>query len=123
MTLSRTSLLGSIGILLVLPLLTQSSYFHHLLVLWMLFALLALSLNIIVGYLGELSFGHAAFFGIGAYAAAILTMEYGLPAMAALLAAGLIAGLFGVVIGYVALRIGARNSRSSRSASARSSTP
>jgi branched-chain amino acid transport system permease protein len=105
MTLSRTSLLGSIGIMLVLPLLTQSSYFHHLLVLWMLFALLALSLNIIVGYLGELSFGHAAFFGIGAYAAAILTMEYGFPAILALLAAGLIAGLFGVVIGYVALRI------------------
>ncbi len=105
MTLPRASLLASIGVLLVLPLLTGSSYFHHLLVLWMLYALLALSLNIIVGYLGELSFGHAAFFGIGAYAAAILTMEYGAPAIAALLAAGLIAGLFGVVIGYVALRI------------------
>jgi len=105
MTLPRASLLASIGVLLVLPLLTQSSYLHHLLVLWMLYALLALSLNIIVGYLGELSFGHAAFFGIGAYATAILTMEYGVPAIAALLAAGLVAGLFGVVIGYVALRI------------------
>jgi branched-chain amino acid transport system permease protein len=103
--LPRLTLLASIGVLLVLPLLTQSSYFHHLLVLWMLYALLALSLNIIVGYLGELSFGHAAFFGIGAYAAAILTMEYGVPAILALLAAGLVAGLFGVVIGYVALRI------------------
>ena len=81
MTLPRASLLASIGVLLVLPLLTGSSYFHHLLVLWMLYALLALSLNIIVGYLGELSFGHAAFFGIGAYAAAILTMEYGVPAI------------------------------------------
>jgi branched-chain amino acid transport system permease protein len=101
----RLPLLLSIGVLLVLPLLTGSSYFHHLLVLWMLYALLALSLNIIVGYLGELSFGHAAFFGIGAYAAAILTMELGLPALLALLAAGLIAGLFGIVIGYVALRI------------------
>ncbi|MCZ7620816.1 MAG: branched-chain amino acid ABC transporter permease [Xanthobacteraceae bacterium] len=105
MMLSRISLVAAIGVMIVLPLLTQSSYFHHLLVLWMLYALLALSLNIIVGYLGELSFGHAAFFGIGAYAAAILTMEHGVPALLALVAAGLIAGLFGTVIGYVALRI------------------
>jgi branched-chain amino acid transport system permease protein len=105
MMISRISLVASIGALVVLPLLTQSSYFHHLLVLWMLYALLALSLNIIVGYLGELSFGHAAFFGIGAYATAILTMEHGFPALAALIAAGIIAGLFGAVIGYVALRI------------------
>jgi len=105
MSLTRISLLASIAALLVLPLLTQSSYFHHLLVLWMLYALLALSLNIIVGYLGELSFGHAAFFGIGAYVTAILTMEYGVNSIVALLAAGLIAGLFGAVIGYVALRI------------------
>ena len=105
MTATRISLLASIAALLVLPLLTQSSYFHHLLVLWMLYALLALSLNIIVGYLGELSFGHAAFFGIGAYVTAILTMEYGVNSIVALLAAGLIAGLFGAVIGYVALRI------------------
>lgn len=99
------ALLASIAVLIALPLLTQSSYLHHLLVLWMLYALLALSLNIIVGYLGELSFGHAAFFGIGAYTSAILTMEYGMPGVAALLAAGIVAGLFGVVIGYVALRI------------------
>ncbi|WP_137392377.1 branched-chain amino acid ABC transporter permease [Rhodoligotrophos defluvii] len=89
----------------LLPLLTGSTYFHHLMVLWLLYALLALSLNIIIGYLGELTFGHAAFFGIGAYAAAILGMDYGLAGIPGILAAGLVAGLFGLVIGYVALRI------------------
>jgi branched-chain amino acid transport system permease protein len=71
----------------------------------MLYALVALSLNIITGYLGELSFGHAAFFGIGAYTTAILATRFGLPGIVGLVAGGLIAGVFGTVIGYVALRI------------------
>lgn len=94
-----------VGAALVLPLLTGNTYYHHLLVLWMLFSLLALSLNIIVGYIGELSFGHAAFFGIGAYVAAIMGMDLGVPGVVGLVLAGLIAGLFGFVIGYVSLRI------------------
>lgn len=94
-----------VGAALVLPLLTGNTYYHHLLVLWMLFSLLALSLNIIVGYIGELSFGHAAFFGIGAYVAAILGMDLGVPGVIGLILAAAIAGLFGFVIGYVSLRI------------------
>lgn len=94
-----------IAILAILPLLTGSTYLHHLLVLWMLYALLALSLNIIIGYLGELTFGHAAFFGIGAYAAAIFGMDFGVGGIGGLVLAGVIAGIFGLVIGYVALRI------------------
>lgn len=88
-----------------LPLLTPSTYLHHVLVLWLLYALLALSLNVIIGYLGELSFGHAAFFGLGAYASAILTMQTGAPVWLGFVAAGLIAGLLGFAIGYVSLRI------------------
>ncbi len=100
-------LLPSLGIALLLaaPLAATNPYLQHLLVLWLLYALLALSLNIIIGYLGELSFGHAAFFGIGAYASAILTMNVGAPPWLGLVAAAVIAGLFGLVIGYVALRI------------------
>ena len=97
--------LVAIALLVVLPFLTGNTYLHHLLVLWMLYALLALSLNIITGYLGELSFGHAAFFGIGAYTAAILSVQYGWPGIAGLIVAGVLAGIAGAVIGYVALRI------------------
>lgn len=97
--------LALIGAAIALPVVTGNTYYHHLLVLWMLFSLLALSLNIIVGYIGELSFGHAAFFGIGAYVAAIMGMDLGIPGVLGLVLAGLIAGLFGFVIGYVSLRI------------------
>lgn len=88
-----------------LPLATGNTYFHHMMALWMLFSLLALSLNVIIGYVGELSFGHAAFFGIGAYVAAILGMHTGLSGLEGLVLAALVAGLFGFVIGYVSLRI------------------
>ena len=94
-----------IALLLALPLAAVGDYFQHLLVLWLLFALMALSLNIIVGYLGELSFGHAAFFGLGAYASAMLTVYAGLPFWFGLVASAVVAGFFGLVIGYVSLRI------------------
>jgi len=104
---SRSLLAGAVGtgLLVLAPLAAVDSYFQHLLVIWMLFALMALSLNIIIGYLGELSFGHAAFFGLGAYASAMLTVQAGLPFWVGLIASPLIAGLFGLGIGYVSLRI------------------
>lgn len=103
--LQRATPLALIAVAALLPFLTSNTYLHHLLVLWMIYSLLALSLNVIIGYIGELSFGHAAFFGIGAYTAAILCMEAGLPGIAGLAAAAIVAGIFGFIIGYVALRI------------------
>lgn len=94
-----------IVVALLIPAVTTNTYVHHVLVLWLLFAMLALSLNIIVGYVGELSFGHAAFFGLGAYASALLTMQFGLPVILGFAAAGLTAGILGFAIGYVSLRI------------------
>ncbi len=91
--------------LLLLPLAVSGSYARHILVLWGIFALLALSLNIILGYLGELSFGHAAFFGIGAYTSALLALGAGMPFWGGLVCAALLAGLAGLFIGYLTLRI------------------
>ena len=105
MTRRSLAVAGGVAALIILPFLTGNTYLHHLLVLWMLYALVALSLNIITGYLGELSFGHAAFFGIGACTTAILATRFGVPAIVGLVAGGLMAGVFGAVIGYVALRI------------------
>lgn len=89
----------------LLPMMTPSTYFHHLLVLWVLYAILALSLNIVIGYLGELSFGHAAFFGIGAYASALTVMDLGMSPVLGLVAATVVAGIIGGLIGFAALRI------------------
>ncbi len=91
--------------LLLLPLAMGNDYVLHMLTLWALYSLLALSLNIVVGFLGELSFGHAAFFGVGAYTSALLVMQWHWPLWLAPLAGAALAGLLGWLIGYVSLRI------------------
>src|SRR2546427_6107550 len=58
---------------LTLPLWLESPYFLHVVIMAGIFGVLALSLNPLLGYTGQLSLGHAAFFGIGAYASALLT--------------------------------------------------
>lgn len=71
--------------------------------------ILAVSLNLTVGFLGELSLGHAGFMSCGAYAGCLIAMNSGLPEMAAfpvaVLAGGLVAAVFGVIIGIPALRL------------------
>ena len=90
---------------LALPLVFTGSYPRHVLVLCGIFAVLALSLNIVLGYLGELSFGHAAFFGIGAYTSALLALRLDVPFWGGLVGAAVLAGVAGLAIGYLTLRI------------------
>ena len=61
--------------------------------------ILAVSLNLITGFTGQLSLGHAAFMSIGAYASGILTAKLGLPFIVGILGAALAAALAGVLIG------------------------
>ncbi len=70
-----------------------------------IFILLALSLNVITGYAGQPSMGHAAFFGIGAYTAAVMTAKLGFSFWLALPVAGIAAGIIGVLLGLVSLRV------------------
>jgi branched-chain amino acid transport system permease protein len=67
-------------------------------------ALLATSYNLIFGYGGMVSFGHAAFFGLGAYAMALLTKNYGSPMLVGLLAAPVVAAACAFVIGWFCMR-------------------
>jgi branched-chain amino acid transport system permease protein len=62
-------------------------------------------MNVLFGYLGDLSLGHAAFVGIGAYVTAILSTRYGVPTWIGLLAAIPVSALFGAVFGYLSLRV------------------
>ncbi len=70
-----------------------------------IYIILALSLNIISGLAGQPSLGHAAFFGIGAYSNAMLTLKLGISFWLALPLAMAIAGLTGAVVGIISLRI------------------
>lgn len=66
--------------------------------------ILALGLNLISGFCGQVSLGHAAFFGLGAYAAALCSVA-GVPFPLALLAGVLVAGVAGILVGFAALRV------------------
>ncbi|MDD9857798.1 MAG: branched-chain amino acid ABC transporter permease [Gammaproteobacteria bacterium] len=66
--------------------------------------ILALGLNLITGYCGQISLGHAAFYGMGAYCAALMA-KAGWPFFAVLLPAMAVAGVLGIVVGFAALRV------------------
>ncbi|MEJ5366433.1 MAG: branched-chain amino acid ABC transporter permease [Desulfosoma sp.] len=68
-------------------------------------AIVACGLNVIVGYAGQISLGHAAFFGIGAYASALLTTKAGLSFWAALPMVVAVTGLVGLLLGIPSLRV------------------
>ncbi len=70
-----------------------------------IYIILTLSLNIISGYAGQASLGHAAFFGIGAYTSALLTLKFGFSFWLALPSAMIVAGLIGAGVGLISLRI------------------
>ena len=65
----------------------------------------AIGLNILTGYCGQLSVGHAGFIAVGAFTSAVLTAQYNLPFLVALPAAGLMAGLIGMLFGISSLRV------------------
>jgi len=65
----------------------------------------AVGLNILVGYCGQLSIGHAGFIAVGAYTAAILTNRFELPFLVGLIAAGLMAGIIGIIFGLPSIRV------------------
>lgn len=80
-------------------------YFISLAIFAGIWVALALSLNILMGYAGQVSLGHAAFFGIGAYTSALLTQRYGQSFVIGLLGALLVTGLVGGFLGLPSLRV------------------
>jgi len=80
------------------------NYGIYLLSYWLVFVIATMGLNLTVGYAGQKSLGHAAFFGIGAYTVAIL-MKAGLSFWVGLPAAALICFLVGIALGFPALRV------------------
>ena len=81
------------------------SYLTSVLVLIAAWSIMCVGINLIYGYTGQLSLGHAAFFGIGAYAFGLLTVKLHMGFWPAFLAAIVISGIFGFLIGIPALRL------------------
>ena len=91
--------------LLTLPLWLASPYHLHVVIMAGIFTILALSLNLLLGYTGQLSLGHAGFFGIGAYTSALLALKADRSFWIGLPSAALAAGLAGWGIGRLALKL------------------
>jgi len=107
---SATASLIACTVLASIPLFGASNVTLNFLVVALVVALAGQGWNILGGYGGQYSFGHAAFFGAGAYVTAILQVKYGVNAWLAF-AAGIAAGaLVGAVIGFLAFRAGLKGS-------------
>lgn len=91
-------------LLLAIPLLSPK-YYIFLLNIILVHVILAVGLNILVGYTGQISLGHAGFFAIGAYGTALLMMKLQIPFVLAILLAAFIAAFFGFILGLPALRL------------------
>jgi branched-chain amino acid transport system permease protein len=81
------------------------NYGYYILASVMIYAMVGLSLNILIGMGGQISIGHAGFWALGAYASAIVVTKAGLPFFVGVLAGGIVAGLFGALVALPALRV------------------
>jgi len=107
LTLHRTGLtVTALTLAIALyPLFQDNPYSLGLTNLVAIHAIVVLGLNLFIGYAGQISLGHAAFFGLGAYGSAIATATCGLPAWPAMLLVALLVGLVALVIGVPTLRL------------------
>ena len=102
---ARSLLLGFFLVLLVFPLLGFNDYVVSLGTSFLVNLILIASLNVLIGYCGQISLGHAGFYGLGAYSAGILSAKLGLNPWLGLPAACLTSALSALVIGIPALRL------------------
>lgn len=107
-SLSRSAAIAGIVlaaiVLVALPMLT-TGYVIYIANLLLVFVVLCLGLHIVIGESGQFSMGHAAFYGIGIYASALANRAVDLPYPFAMLFGALVAGIVGLVIGALALRM------------------
>ncbi len=99
------SLLVGIVALALLPVFVTSSYYLPLITTVLIYSILVLGLDIVFGYTGEVSIGHAALFGVGAYAAGLLYWHFGLGFWWALPAGIIFTAAFGAVLALPALKV------------------
>jgi branched-chain amino acid transport system permease protein len=99
-------LVWGLAVLLALtPLVLQNPYKLGLLNLIGLYVIVVLGLNLFIGFAGQISLGHAAFFGLGAYGSAVLTATYGWPAWPAMGVSALAVALMALMLGIPCLRL------------------
>jgi branched-chain amino acid transport system permease protein len=104
MTLRRLAGVGAVVVLLAVPY-GVTYYGIHIANLVLIFVMLAVGLSLVLGYAGQVNLAQAAFFGMGAYASAVLTVKVGLGYWVAFPLSIIAAGLLGLVVGLPSLRV------------------
>ena len=105
---NKAKFIGSMALIvlaLIVPLITQNPSYLHTLITAYMFSMLTLGF-VLVWVTGRLPLGQAGFFAIGGYSSALMVMQLGLSFWVALLLAGIVAGFFGLMIGWVVVRRG-----------------
>lgn len=98
------SLIG-LGLLAAYPQVVGNPYYVHLVETILIYAILLFGLDIVVGYTGQVSLGHAGLFGVGSYATGVLIMKYSVAWYLAIPASIAATALFGVILALPALRV------------------
>ena len=97
-------ILAILVIAVIIPQVVTNKYYMNILIMSGIWSIVALSLNLILGYTGQVNLAHGAFFGIGAYASALMMLKLNMNFWLALPLASAAAGVFGFLIGLPALR-------------------
>jgi branched-chain amino acid transport system permease protein len=88
-----------------IPLVVKDVYLQNVLILTLMYAALSQSWNILGGYCGQISLGHALYFGIGAYSASVLFVNYGIVPWGGMLVGGALSALLALALGYICFRL------------------
>jgi branched-chain amino acid transport system permease protein len=98
--------IGLILLAVLLPLLFQNNlYIINIIVLCGIYIIVAVGLNLLTGFTGQISMGHAAFYGLGAYTSALLAVNYGLPFWGGIVIAAIVTFVFGIVMGLPSVKL------------------
>jgi len=102
---SLLPILIAIAGLVFLPLFIHNPYYIHLVETILIYTILLFGLDIVVGYVGQVSLGHAALFGIGSYTAGVLYFHFGMPIWVNIPAAIVVTAIFGGILALPALKV------------------
>ena len=106
--MNRKTLIAAViglALLAAFPLMSGNSYYVHMVGTIMIYAILLFGLDIVVGYTGQVSLGHAGLFGVGSYTAGVLFMKLGAPLWVIIPASIAVTAAFGALLALPALRV------------------
>ena len=102
---AQIGLLAALAVVLFFPFVVRDPYFLHMAIFFFIWVILGSSWNLLGGYGGQVSFGHAAFFGVGAYTSTLLFVKGGISPWIGMALGGVAGALISIPIGWICFRL------------------